>query len=203
MQFQSALTIVATVCILCYRVATGTLHSPFPDIKTWDTVHIVNVFWGLIIAQFVLEICTYAGIFKSCGVQIEPTKMSSTKFVYNKPKEKTEDFIFDPVIEEPWNIDEVKLNLTRSISHLMLNSMMLIVVLLMRPHNVIMVPSIFITCQLTSKCMDHKLLDFKSAKRTDVVDVLSRTLVHMWIGILFFFYQVRIFIIQCEIFIRE
>lgn len=190
MQFQSAITIVATTCIFCYRVATSALHSPFHGIKSWDTVHIINVFWGLLIAQFVFEILTFAGIFKSCGVQLEPTKMSSNKFVYHKPKEKTEDYIFDPVIEEPWNIDEVKLNLARSISHLMLNSMMLIVVLLMRPHNVIMVPSIYVTCLLTSKCMDHKLLDFKSAKRTDVADVLSRTLVHMWIGILFFFYQV-------------
>lgn len=189
MQIHSAFTIVATACIFCYRVATQALDSPFADIKTWDTVHIVNVFWGLLIAQFVFEVLTYVGLFKSCGVN--PSDPSTNnKFVYNKPKAKTEDYCYDPMIEEPWNVDEVKLNLARSLSHLILNNMMLTVILLMRPHNVIMVPGVYITCVLTSKCMDHKLLDARSGKRTEIVDTLSQTLVHMWIGSLFFFYQV-------------
>lgn len=131
---------------------------------------------------------SYIGSLKACG--LKPVDFSATKFVYNKPKAKTEDYFYDNLVEEPWNLEEVKLNFVRSMCHLMLNNLMLIVALLMRPHNVIMVPSIYITCVLTSECMDHKLLDSKSSRKTEVVDIISRTLVHMWIGILFFFYQV-------------
>ncbi|PZC83148.1 hypothetical protein B5X24_HaOG208621 [Helicoverpa armigera] len=187
---QTGLTIAAVVCILCYRITSKALETPIDEIKTWDAVQIVSIFWAILIAQFILEILSYIGALKSCGLKpVERNATSANKFVYNKPKAKTEDYFYETLIEEPWNVDEVKLNLVRSISHLMLNDLMLIVVLLMRPHNVIMVPSIYITCVLTSECMDHKLLDSKSGKKTEVVDILSRTLVHMWIGILFFFYQ--------------
>ncbi|XP_063894431.1 GPI ethanolamine phosphate transferase 2 isoform X1 [Helicoverpa armigera] len=187
---QTGLTIAAVVCILCYRITSKALETPIDEIKTWDAVQIVSIFWAILIAQFILEILSYIGALKSCGLKpVERNASSANKFVYNKPKAKTEDYFYETLIEEPWNVDEVKLNLVRSISHLMLNDLMLIVVLLMRPHNVIMVPSIYITCVLTSECMDHKLLDSKSGKKTEVVDILSRTLVHMWIGILFFFYQ--------------
>ncbi|XP_049877149.1 GPI ethanolamine phosphate transferase 2 [Pectinophora gossypiella] len=187
MWMHTIFTVVATICILCYRIATQTLYSPFDDTKHWDTVAIVDVFWAILSTQFVFELATYIGLFKACGVN--PTVKSDKKFVYSKPKAKTEDYFYDEMVEEPWNVDEVKLNLVRSLSHLMLNDMMLIIVLLMRPHNVIMVPSVYVTCVLTSKCMDHKLLDVTAGRRTEIVDVLSRTLVHMWIGCLFFFYQ--------------
>ncbi|KAJ8717987.1 hypothetical protein PYW07_005917 [Mythimna separata] len=190
LHIQSGLTIAAVACILCYRVASKALESPFEDIKTWDPVQIVSVFWAILIVQFALEIVSYIGALKSCGLKpVDSKNGNSTKFVYNKPKAKTEDYFYDSLIEEPWNVEEVKLNLVRSASHLMLNDLMLIVALLMRPHNVIMVPSIYITCVLTSECMDHKLLDSKSGRKTEVADIISRTLVHMWIGILFFFYQ--------------
>lgn len=195
MQMHSAFTVLATLAIFCYRVTSQSLESPFTDIKTWDSVTIVNIFWGLLAAQFIFEVLTYIGMFRSCGVTI-PNRLSSNEFVFNKPKAKTEDYFYDPCMDEPWNIAEVKLNLARSLSHILLNDLMLIVTLLMRPHNVIMVPSIYVTCVLTSKCMDHKLLDSKSARRTDIIDVLSRTLVHMWIGHLFFFYQVRTLCIE-------
>lgn len=190
LNIQSGLTIAAVGCILFYRIASKALETPFEDIKTWDPVQIVNVFWAILIVQFVLEILSYIGALKSCGLKpVDSKNSNSTKFVYNKPKAKTEDYFYDTLIEEPWNVDEVKLNLVRSASHLMLNDLMLIVALLMRPHNVIMVPSIYITCVLTSECLDHKLLDSKSGRKTEVADIISRTLVHMWIGILFFFYQ--------------
>lgn len=190
LNIHTILTIAAATSIFCYRIASQSLESPFEDIKTWDPVNIVNVFWAILIIQFVFEILSYIGALRNCcfkSVDIEPSK----RFVYNKPKAKTEDIFYDPMMEEPWNVEEVKLNLVKSASHLMLNNMMLIVILLMRPHNVIMVPSIYVTCVLTSKCMDHKLLDSKSGRKTEVVDIVSRTLVHMWIGILFYFYQVR------------
>lgn len=187
MHIQTVFTTLSGICILCYRIATKTLDSPFTDIETWDTVHIVNVFWGSVVAQFVFEILSYIGIFRVCG--ISPKTEGSNKFAYNKPKAKTEDYSYD-VMDEPWNVEEVKLNLARSISYLMLNNMMLTVILLMRPHNVIMVPGIYATCVLTSKCMDHKLLDARPGRNTEVVDVLSQTLVHLWIGKVFFFYQV-------------
>lgn len=176
--------------MLCYRIASNTLETPIDDIKTWDPVKIVDVFWAILIAQFLLEIVSYIGILKSCGLQPTRNNQSANKFEYSKPKAKSEDYFYDNLMEEPWNVEEVKLNLVRGLSHLMLNDLMLIVCLLMRPHNVVMVPSIFVTCVLTSQCMDHKLLDSKSGKKTEVADILSRTLVHMWIGILFFFYQV-------------
>ncbi|XP_053615145.1 GPI ethanolamine phosphate transferase 2 isoform X2 [Plodia interpunctella] len=182
---QTVFTIGATICILCYRVTAKALPSPFPDIETWDQVHIVNVFWGMILLQFVFEILTYIGIFKSSDTK----HAAANKFVYTKPKEKTEDYFYDPSTEEPWNLEEVKLNLARSISHLMLNSLMLIIILLMRPHNVIMVPSVYWTCVLTSQCIDHNMLDTRLSKNTEVVDILSQTLVHLWIGKVFFFYQ--------------
>ncbi|KAI8419953.1 hypothetical protein MSG28_008569, partial [Choristoneura fumiferana] len=184
---HTVLTIAATLCVLCYRVATNSLHSPFTDIQTWDTTIIVDFFWIIITVQFVFEVITYIGL---CGgVANTRNKPSSNRFVYNKPKAKSEDYFYEPMIEEPWNLEDVKLNLARSISHLMLNNMMLIVALLMRPHNVIMVPSIYLTCVLTFKCIDHKLLDTKSGRNTAVVDILSRTLANIWIGCLFFFYQ--------------
>ncbi|XP_050550954.1 GPI ethanolamine phosphate transferase 2 isoform X1 [Spodoptera frugiperda] len=186
---QSMLTIAAVVCVLCYRIASNTLETPIDDIKTWDPVKIVDVFWAILIAQFLLEIVSYIGILKSCGLQPTRNNQSANKFEYSKPKAKSEDYFYDNLMEEPWNVEEVKLNLVRGLSHLMLNDLMLIVCLLMRPHNVVMVPSVFVTCVLTSQCMDHKLLDSKSGKKTEVADILSRTLVHMWIGILFFFYQ--------------
>lgn len=174
-------------------MASKALETPFEDIKTWEPVQIVNVFWAILLVQFVLEILSYIGALKSCGLKpVDSKNSNSTKFVYNKPKAKTEDYFYDTLVEEPWNVEEVKLNLVRSASHLMLNDLMLIVALLMRPHNVIMVPSIYITCVLTSECMDHKLLDSKSSKKTEVADIISRTLVHMWVGILFFFYQVSL-----------
>lgn len=189
MYIHTALTAAAATCTFCYRVATHAVHAPFEDMKTWDPIIIVSVFWGILMAQFIYEIITYVGFFKSCGVHPAEHAMNSKKFDYVKPKTKTEDYIYDPTIEEPWNVEEVKLNLARSLSHLMLNNMMLVILLLMRPHNVVMVPSVYITCVVSSKCVDHKLLDRRSARNTDVADVLSRTLVHMWIGILFFFYQ--------------
>ncbi|CAB3231757.1 unnamed protein product [Arctia plantaginis] len=190
LNIHTVLTIAATASIFCYRIASQALESPFEDIKTWDPVNIVNVFWAILIIQFVFEILSYIGALRYCGFQpLDTQTPASKRFVYNKPKAKTEDYFYDPMMEEPWNVDEVKLNLVRSASHLMLNNMMLIVILLMRPHNVIMVPSIYLTCVLTSKCMDHKLLDSKSGRKTDVVDIISRTLVHMWIGMLFYFYQ--------------
>lgn len=190
---QSGLTIAAVGCIFCYRIASKSLESPIEEIKTWDPVLIVTMFWAILIVQFFLEMYSYVGSLKHCGlkpIDLSDYTTSATKFVYNKPKAKTEDYFYDPSMEEPWNVEEVKLNLVRSASHIMLNDLMLIVLLLMRPHNVIMVPSIYVTCVLTSDCMDHKLLDSKSGRKTEVVDILSRTLVHMWIGILFFFYQV-------------
>lgn len=153
--------------------------------KNWDTVYIFDVFWGILMIQFCFELLTYLGIFKWLG--LNPNK----KFVYNKPKEKSEDIFYDSMVEEPWNVDEVKLNLARSLSHLMLNHMMLLIAVLMRPHNVVMVPSVYFTCVLTSKCMDHKLLDRRPERKTDSADVLSQTLVHLWIGTVFFFYQVQ------------
>ncbi|XP_075981249.1 phosphatidylinositol glycan anchor biosynthesis class G isoform X2 [Anticarsia gemmatalis] len=190
LHIHTILTLAAGFCILSYRISTKTLDVPLEDIQTWDPVQIVNVFWAVLILQFIFEVLSYIGAFRTCGLKpLEDITPATNKFVYNVPKAKTEDHFYDPVMDEPWNVEEVKLNFVRSSSHLMLNNMMLIVTLLMRPHNVIMVPSIFITCKLTSKCMDHKLLDSRSGKRTEVVDILSRTLVHMWIGILFFFYQ--------------
>ncbi|KAL4705581.1 hypothetical protein ACJJTC_006909, partial [Scirpophaga incertulas] len=188
MKVHSVLTIFSTLCVLAYRIATSTLNFPFADIATWDTVAIVSFFWASITAQFVIEILSYIGIFKWCGMN--PTNQAKNqKFDYIKPKAKTEDYFYDSLVEEPWNLDDVKLNLARSISHLMLNNMMLTIILLMRPHNVIMVPSIFFTCVLTSKCLDHKLLDTKRGRNTDIADVLSLTLSHLWIGAVFFFYQ--------------
>ncbi|XP_026763391.1 GPI ethanolamine phosphate transferase 2 isoform X2 [Galleria mellonella] len=188
MHMHTAFTVLATGCILCYRISTKALDSPFDYIQSWDPVNIVNLFWGLLIAQFVFEILTYVGIFRSCGVNSLKTQ-SNKKFVYNKPKAKTEDYFYDPLAEEPWNLEEVKLSLACSISHLMLNYLMLIVILLMRPHNVIMVPSVYITCMLTSKCVNHKLLDTRPGRDTEIVDTLSQVLVHLWIGQVFFFYQ--------------
>jgi hypothetical protein len=189
-QMHSAFTILSTFCIIAYRIATEALDTPIPEIKTWDPVIIVNVFWGLIASQFVFEILTYIGMFKCCGVN--PVKAGNSKFVYNKPKAKTEDYFYDTLVEEPWNLEDVKLNLARSISHLMLNNMMLTVILLMRPHNVVMAPSVYITCLLTTKCLDHKLLDTKSGRNTEAIDILSQTLAHLWIGAVFFFYQVSL-----------
>lgn len=185
---QSAITVLATAFILFYRIATNALYTPIDKMKTWDTVVIVNIIWGLLGAQFVIEVLSYTGIFRI--INFDPTIKYNNQFVYNKPKAKTEDYYYDPIIQEPLNLEEVKLSLARSLSHLLLNHLMLIVTLLMRPHNVIMVPSIYITCMLTSKLLDHKLLDTKPGRRTEVVDTLSQTLVHLWIGFLFFFYQV-------------
>nr|XP_026495191.1 GPI ethanolamine phosphate transferase 2 isoform X1 [Vanessa tameamea] len=184
MQIHSALTVLATACTLCHRIATNALVTPFPIIKTWDPVLIVNIFWGLLISQVIFELLTYIGLFKTCGFPLK----GDNKFAYNKPKAKNEDYFYDQM-EEPWNIDEVKLNLARSITHIMYNDLMLIIILLMKPHNVIMVPSIYFTCKLTSKCLDHKLLDARMRKGTEILDVLSKSLVHLWIGFLFYFYQ--------------
>ncbi|CAH0590164.1 unnamed protein product [Chrysodeixis includens] len=189
---HSVFTIAAVLCILCYRVATGALDPPLfnSNIKSWDPVFIVDLFWAILLAQFIFEIISYIGAFKSCGLEpIVTNTPESNKFVYNKPKAKTEDYFYDSMVEEPWNVDEVKLNFVRSMTHMMLNDLMLIVVLLMRPHNVIMVPSIYVTCALTSQCIDHKLLDPKSGNKYEVLDIVSGTLAHMWIGIVFFFYQ--------------
>ncbi|KAH9633121.1 hypothetical protein HF086_006786 [Spodoptera exigua] len=138
--FQSMLTIAAVICIFCYRIASSALETPIDDIKTWDPVKIVDVFWAILIAQFLLEIVSYIGILKSCGLQPVKNSSNANKFEYNKPKAKSEDYFYDNLMEEPWNVEEVKLNLVRSLSHLMLNDLMLIVCLLMRPHNVVMVP---------------------------------------------------------------
>ncbi|XP_045778020.1 GPI ethanolamine phosphate transferase 2 isoform X1 [Maniola jurtina] len=184
MQMHSAITVSATACIFLYRIATDALQTRYTFIKTWDPVVIVNVFWGLLIFQVIFELATYIGIFTKCG--FKPN--SNSKFGYTKPKAKTEDYFYDQM-DEPWNIEEVKLSLARSLSHIMYNDMMLIIILLMRPHNVIMVPSIFFTCVMTCKCLDHKLLDARAGRRTEVADVLSQALVHLWIGILFYFYQ--------------
>lgn len=185
-QLHSALTIIATACIFAYRIASQSLESPFSSIKTWDTVIIVNVFWGILIAQFVFEILTYIGTFKMCAG-------STIKFAYSKPKAKTEDCYCDNIEDRSEDIDDVKLKLACSLSHIMYNDMMLIIILLMRPHNVVMVPSLFFTCKLTAKCLDHKLLDSRPGRTTDAADTLSRTLVHLWIGALFYFYQVIFF----------
>nr|XP_034835508.1 GPI ethanolamine phosphate transferase 2 [Maniola hyperantus] len=184
MQMHSAITVSATACIFLYRIATNALQTRYTFIKTWDPVIIVNIFWGLLIFQVIFELATYVGIFTKCG--FKPN--SNSKFGYTKPKAKTEDYFYDQM-DEPWNIEEVKLSLARSLSHIMYNDMMLIIILLMRPHNVIMVPSIFFTCVMTCKCLDHKLLDARPGRRTEVADVLSQALVHLWIGILFYFYQ--------------
>ncbi|CAH0713229.1 unnamed protein product, partial [Brenthis ino] len=183
MQMHSAITTIAAACILFYRITTNSLQTPFETIKSWDPVIIIDVFWGLLIAQVCLELLTYIGVFKICGF-----KITGNKFVYNKPKAKEEDYFYDEN-SQPWNLEDVKLKLVRSITHIMYNDLMLIVILLMRPHNVIMVPSIYFTCHLTSKCLDHKLLDARTARRTEVADILSKSLVHLWIGVLFFFYQ--------------
>ncbi|XP_041984897.1 GPI ethanolamine phosphate transferase 2 [Aricia agestis] len=180
MQIHAALTVVATSCILCHKVAADSLYTPFPTLKTWDPVVIVNVFWCLLIAQVLFELATYVGALK-CGLR-------ENKFEYKKPKEKSEDYFYDQM-DDPWNLDEVKLKLACSLSHVMLNQLMLIIILLMRPHNVIMVPSIYFTCMLTSKCLDHKLLDSRPGRDTEAVEYLSQALAHLWIGHLFFFYQ--------------
>ncbi|XP_060805794.1 GPI ethanolamine phosphate transferase 2 [Amyelois transitella] len=182
LNLQAIFTILATFCILCYRVTTKDLPSPLPEIKTWDQVFIVNIFWGIIIIQIIFEILSYVGIFRMCC-----TVKVDNKFGYTKLKEKTEDPL--QYTGESWNLEDVKLKLAKALSHLMLNNMMLIVILLMRPHNVIMVPSIYITCVLTTKCLDHKMLDARMARNTEVVDILSQTLAHLWIGKVFFFYQ--------------
>ncbi|KOB68527.1 putative GPI ethanolamine phosphate transferase 2-like isoform 5 [Operophtera brumata] len=175
---HTILTTVSVAAIFCYRIASSALTiSPLDVIKTWDHVSIVNVIWGALIAQFVIEILSFVGIFKVCGIKVsQPTnKLTTNTFDYYTPKEKVEDYL-ESVVQEPWNIEDVKLSLARSLLHLMLNTMMLIVSLLMRPHNVVMVPSIYVTCKLTTICMEHKLLDTKSLRKTDVVDVLSKTL---------------------------
>ncbi|KAJ2948287.1 hypothetical protein O0L34_g7521 [Tuta absoluta] len=187
MNIHALFTIAATICILCFRVATQNLYSPFEEMTKLDTVAIVDIFWAILTVQFIFEIATYIGIFKTCC--INPHIKTDNKFVYNRPKEKTDDYFYDEIVQEPWNVEDVKLNLARSLSHIMLNDMMLIIILLMRPHNVIMVPSVYVTCLLTSQCMDHTLLDRQAGRKTEIVDVLSRTLVHLWIGSVFFFYQ--------------
>ncbi|VVD06048.1 unnamed protein product [Leptidea sinapis] len=181
---HSLLTILATACILCYRISTDALYTPIATLRTWDSVAIVNVFWWILIFQVIFEILTYIGSFRPCGIKLPV----SNKFTYNKPKEKSEDYFYDQM-EEPWNVDDVRLNLARSLSHIMYNQLMLVIVLLMRPHNVVMVPSVYITCVITSKCLDHKLLDARPSRNVDVVDIIGRTLVHVWIGYVFFFYQ--------------
>lgn len=183
---------LAAACIVCYRITSQALPAPHPHVLSWDPVHIVNVFWGLLIAQMTFEVLSFAGTFQKCGINIgDYRKVKDDEFVYIKAKAKTEDFLYGiSDVEEPWNSETVKLNLVRSVSHLVLNDMMLIIILLMRPHNVIMVPGVYVSCVLTSQCLDHSLLDMKPGKRKDVLDTLSRCLVHIWIGALFFFYQV-------------
>ncbi|XP_061384238.1 GPI ethanolamine phosphate transferase 2 isoform X1 [Danaus plexippus] len=171
MQMHSALTVVAFGCVVAYRMATGSITSL--TTKSIDPVIIVNIFWGILISQFIFEIVSYIGVSRF-----------SNKFGYTKPKEKSE----VPFYVDPWCVDDVKLKLANSISHIMYNDMMMIIVLLMRPHNVIMVPSVHLTCKLTSICLDHRLLDSR-VKKTEIADLLSKTLVHLWIGMLFFFYQ--------------
>ncbi|XP_068620132.1 GPI ethanolamine phosphate transferase 2 isoform X2 [Battus philenor] len=183
MKIHTVLTVAATITILRYRMVADGLPLPFPDI-TRDTVVIVDVFWTLLITQFVFEILTYIGVFNSCGCKPYDNK----NFEYTKPKVKTEDYIYEPM-EEPWNVENVKLSLARSLSHIMLNDLLLIATLLMRPHNVIMAPSVIITCELTSDCLNHKLLDGRGGKGKEIVDLISQSLVHIWIGMLFFFYQ--------------
>ncbi|XP_023933896.2 GPI ethanolamine phosphate transferase 2 isoform X2 [Bicyclus anynana] len=179
MQIHSALTVAATGCVFLYRIATSALQTRYTFLKSYDPVNIVDVFWGILTFQVLFELAIYVGMFAQCGLK--------PKFAYTKPKAKSEDHFYDEM-DEPWNIEEVKLSLATSLSHIMYNDLMLIIVLLMRPHNVIMVPSVYFTCVLTSKCLDHKLLDSRS-RRTEVVDVMSQALVHLWIGVLFYFYQ--------------
>ncbi|XP_072942547.1 GPI ethanolamine phosphate transferase 2 isoform X1 [Epargyreus clarus] len=188
MLIHTGFTTVATLCIFCYRCSSGALPAAFLDVESWDPVHIVNIFWGVLFAQFVFEILTYTGIFKKCGLRPYSRTESINNFEYTKPKAKHEDIFYDKM-EEPWNLDAVKLNLARSMSHIMLNDLLLIITLLMRPHNVIMVPSIYFTSVLTIKCLDHKLLDPRPSRQTEVADSIGQTLAHIWIGSLFFFYQ--------------
>lgn len=192
MHFQSALTIVAGICIFLYRITSGALDFQQSWLQNLDTVNIVNIFWTLLIMQFVYEILTYIGAFKVC--------CGTNRFGYTKPKEKSEDYHYDEMAE-PWNIDDTKLNLARSLSHLMLNDMMLIVTLLMRPHNVIMIPSVVATCYLTARCLDHSLLDPRTSRSKEIADLIGQTLAHIWIGMLFFFYQV--ILLTCFFFLVE
>ncbi|XP_047507590.1 GPI ethanolamine phosphate transferase 2 isoform X1 [Pieris napi] len=176
LKIHSVLTILSTLCIFLYRISAGSIRLP-NEVPKWDAEQVVQVFWWLLAAQTIFEVITYVGAFPN-----------GNRFVYNKPKAKTEDYYYDSA-EEPWNLNDVKLNLARSLTHIMYNQMMLIIVLLMRPHNVIMVPSIYITCLLTAKCLDHKLLDSRPGRNTEGADTLSLTLAHIWIGAVFYFYQ--------------
>lgn len=182
MHFHSALTISAGVCLFLYRIAAGALDSPNSWLRTLDAVDVVHVFWALLMAQFAYEILTYVGALKVC-------RDRTNRFGHTKPKVKSEDYHYEEAAE-PWNVDATKLGLARSLSHLMLNDMMLIVALLMRPHNVIMVPSVVATCSLTARCLDHNLLDPRGSRGKEVADLIGQALAHVWIGMLFFFYQV-------------
>ncbi|CAH2234693.1 jg1495, partial [Pararge aegeria aegeria] len=130
MQMHSALTVCATACVFLYRISTNALDTRYAFLKTYDPVIIVNVFWGLLIFQVLFELATYIGMFTKCGFK---PKNNRNKFTYTKPKAKSEDYFYDEM-DEPWNIEEVKLNLARSLTHIMYNDMMLIIILLMRPH---------------------------------------------------------------------
>ncbi|CAH2042529.1 unnamed protein product, partial [Iphiclides podalirius] len=180
MHVHTALTAAAGACVMLYRIAAGALDSPHPWLGTLDKVAIVDVFWALLAAQFLYETLSYVGVFRVCS--------PADGFGYSKPKEKTEDHHYE-AMDEPWSLDSAKLTLARSLTHLMLNDLMLIIALLMRPHNVIMVPSVIATCSLTARCLDHSLLDYRSGRGKEVADLIGQTLAHLWIGMLFFFYQ--------------
>ncbi|XP_077298433.1 phosphatidylinositol glycan anchor biosynthesis class G isoform X2 [Arctopsyche grandis] len=201
------LIIAATLCIFLYRVTIQSIHIPFYGYLDFNENYIVRVFWVVILIIILIEIWSSKQYIEKeikSVVSVESRSSNPTKVTY-----VGENYAFGAKNHQKYNVPgqvdssssfllssihtevSFRMKLMKSRTNVFINVMMLVCSLYLRPHNLILVPSICITSKIVNRILDHKfdsiLPTYK--EKSSRKNVFCKTLFHIWMGSLFYFYQ--------------
>lgn len=222
LSIKTWLTIGATVCIFCYRVTSLSIHVPF-YFPALNEVLSVRIFWILIFAMMISDIVQSTNYLSNNNgskmtrkykSQKRSESLEETSSVYiqpNRPKQRNIDSNLHEIhstdmhptsqlLSESFvanNEPCTKMHILTCRTNTFLNIMILVCSLLLRPHNLILVPSLYMTSKCINNILDYKLgsrlFRFDTAKDdTESKNTFCKTIFHIWIGAVFYFYQVSI-----------
>lgn len=190
------LTISAGLCIFYYRVTTQAVHIPFFGHAKFNEFFLIHSFWIIILAIVIIEIWsarTYITqetkdlkVNKNAKVNIDATATNYP--TYSSIESMGSGIMLSSVVTG----DSFMMKILKSRVNTYVNIMMLICSLYLRPHNHILVPSIYLTSTLVNKILDHRFDTILLSQKEKFCskNTFCKTLFHIWIGSLFYFYQV-------------
>lgn len=195
------LTISAALCIFYYRVTTQAIQVPFFGHIEMNEFYVIRIFWLIVLTIIIIEIWSAKTYITHKTKDFKTTKNVNTSSDTSKPSYATYTSVDSvgsgTLLSSAVAEVSFKMKILKSRVNTYVNVMMLICSLYLRPHNHILVPSIYLTSTIVNKILDHRFDTILLSQKENFCskNTFCKTLFHLWIGSLFYFYQVNIYFV--------